>query len=134
MTFKNSSTITDVEYKCEEIVFIFSDGNKLVIDAVADSYCSSNSFFEEKSGYEFKSLIGQKIVSLHEELSDYKEIHTEYKDLRQIKSYKLKLESGKDFIFFLINDSNGEDTCWIEINFTQSDTESQSDTETELDY
>ena len=115
-TFKNSQTITAVDYKYirRNIIFSFSDGQKLIMKALSE--CCSYSFFQEEKGYNFSSLVGEKIVSFQ----SYPNISSSIKNIveetvRRFQGYKFKLESGKDFKFFLVNDSNGWYTGWIEI-------------------
>ena len=115
-TFKNSQTITAVDYKYfrKNIIFTFSDGKKLVMKAISE--CCSRSFFKEETGYEFSSLIGEKILSFKGDLSiSFSERNAIEETVRRFKGHKFILESGKDFKFFLVNDSNGWYTGWIEI-------------------
>jgi len=133
-TFKNSGIITKIVVKYKNIVFEFDDQKSLSM--VAFGECCSRSFFQEKPGYKFSSLVGQKILSLHFD----GRFHTERDDdcLMTSKSYKFKLENGKDFKFFLINRSNGFYTGWIEIDgveqpYFESDTDIPSEFKSSLD-
>ena len=108
-SFKNSGIITKIVVKYKNIVFEFEDQNTLSM--VAFSECCSRSYFREKPGYKFGSLIGKKILSLHFDGRS----RTERDDDSSI-SYKFKLENDEDFKFFLINRSNGWYSGWIEID------------------
>jgi hypothetical protein len=133
-TFKNSGTITQVDYKSytKKITFTFENGDHLIMNAFSE--CCSRSFFKEHSDYKFSSLVGQKIISLNQCFPNKTETH-EHGDVTQTKNYKFKLENDSTFIFSLINVSNGWYTGWIEIsgseNFGESDYNEETDPEGE---
>jgi hypothetical protein len=111
-SFKNSGIITKIVVKYKNIVLEFDDQKTLSM--VAFSECCSRSFFQEKPGYKFSSLIGEKILSLELDGKIYS--NREEEQVVKYKSYKFKLANGEDFKFFLVNKSNGWYTGWIEIN------------------
>jgi hypothetical protein len=129
-TFKNSGTITHIDYKSytKKITFTFENEDYLIMNAFSE--CCSRSYFEEHPDYKFSSLVGQKIISLNECFPSKTEKH-EHGDVTRTKNYKFKLENDSSFIFSLINVSNGWYTGWIEISGSENFGENNIEHDTE---
>jgi len=113
-SFKNSQSIKSINIKHHKITFTFEDEMTVSMNAVGE--CCSYSYFKQVAGYDFQDLIGRKIVKFTSEGPFRSEKRNNYGDIRRFKGYKFLLDNDSDFKFFLINDSNGWYTGWIEIN------------------
>jgi len=131
-SFKNSQSIKSINIKHHKITFTFEDEMTVSMNAVGE--CCSYSYFKQVAGYDFQDLIGRKIVKFTSEGPFRSEKRNNYGDIRRFKGYKFLLDNDSDFKFFLINDSNGWYTGWIEINGEKiTDSENSGDNISTLD-
>lgn len=113
-SFNNSQSIKSINVRHHKITFTFEDDVTLSMNAVGE--CCSYSYFKQVAGYDFQDLVGRRIVKFTVDGPFRSEKRNNYGEIRRFKGYKFILDNDSDFKFFLINDSNGWYTGWIEIN------------------